>query len=365
MDNKGYYKLLGVDENATVDEIQKKFRSLALKWHPDRWVNGTEEEKKKAEQKFKEYNEAYSVLSDDQKRRAYDMGLDGDFSTSGTTEDSEDPFEAFFQSFSGGRHPFGNHGQQVSRGADIETTIDLTMEEANNGAPNKVVHYNVHKPCSHCNGTGLGKDGRVDNCPYCQGTGFITHFEQRGFMQFQTRTTCPHCHGKGKTIINPCPHCSGTGFDNVPTAETITVDIPRGVIFGGGAIKVSGAGGYPERGQGIRGDLILRINLLMPDGYSITDNAGGVEYKLNVPFYDAFLGCEKEVLMPSGKKLKVRLNENTANGDERIYHGEGMKLPNGTSPSDFKVTINFTSGTNKLTKEQKDLLQKFKKTVEK
>lgn len=361
MDNKGYYKLLGVAEDASADEIQKKFRSLALKWHPDRWANGTEQEKKTAEEKFKEYNEAYGVLSDPEKRRAYDTGFD---TQPGGTPD-EDPLASFAQRFWGNNNPFaGRQEQQVVRGNDIDVTLNITMEEANNGIFQKEIHYNIHKKCSHCNGTGLGEHGRIDTCPHCNGTGFMTHYERHGFMEMRTQTICPHCHGVGKTVINPCTHCGGTGFDKMPTTETVVIDIPQGVIFNGG-VRVNGLGEYPERGEGIRGDLVIHTNLVLPDGYSVMDNRGGILYKLDVPFYDAFLGCVKEVTMPSGKKLKITLNEGTKSGDERIYHNEGMRLPNGTSVSNFKVVFNFTSGTKKLTKEQKELLSKLKESIEK
>ena len=356
MDNKGYYKLLGVQENASEEEIQKKFRSLALKWHPDRWVNGTQAEKETAEKKFKEYNEAYSVLSDAEKRKAYDMGFD---SQSGP--EVKDPFEAFKQRFWGNSNPFEQQEAKVVRGNDINIEIDVTMEESNNGAQ-KEIEYPIHQKCEHCHGTGLGENGHIDKCPHCNGKGFVVHHEKHGFMEFTTQTTCPHCHGVGKTIINPCKHCDGTGFEKNTTMEKITIQLPMGVVFNGG-IRFVGLGEHPERGEGVRGDLIVHTNLALPSGYSLMDNKGGIEYRLDVPFYDVFLGCEKEITLPSGRTVKLKIDGNT-NTYGKTYQHEGMRLPNGVSMSNFNVNINLTSGTNgRLTKEQRELLEKFKKTI--
>ncbi len=357
MDNKGYYKLLGVNENATTEEIQKKFRTLALKWHPDRWVNASEEEKKNAETKFKELNEAYSVLSDKDKRSAYDMGLDNSGVNTDWGEDGYDDMEeAFWRNFGG--NPFKRRRQQtINKGPNIVVEVSLTMEEVINGAKGKIIEYDVQKPCGHCNGTGLGTDGRVENCPHCGGTGFMSKTVNQGFMQWTTRTPCPHCGGTGKHIINPCPSCGGTGFDKKPSKESTPVDIPAGIIFVGD-LAVSGHGGYPSGGTGVRGDLILHFTLYLPQGYALTDNRGGIEYKLDVPFYDAMLGCEKEVVLPSGKKEKIKIPENTVNGYERIFRGEGI-----SSQADFKIVVNYTQGVKKLTAEQKDLLNNFKKTI--
>ena len=268
MDNKGYYKILGVSENATDEELKKKYRSECLKWHPDRWINGTEEEKKTAEDKFKQLNEAYSVLSDKQKRQEYDSGMDGQWQDAG----GFNPFDIFKQHF-GGKNPFSDffgggwdndnnfQSNPIPRGDDIDINITLTMAEANNGI-SKQIQYEYHEQCDECHGTGLGKGGKIETCPHCNGTGMYRNTQRMGFTTVVTQSACPYCNGTGKTVKNPCPKCGGTGISSKKKRENITITIPVGVAPGE-TLVVQGYGEYPEGGEGVRGDLRIHISTAM------------------------------------------------------------------------------------------------------
>ena len=360
MDIKGYYQTLGVPENASQDDIKAAFRKQAIKWHPDRWVNGTDAEKKTAEENFKKLNEANNVLSDPSKRQAYDMGMvDG----MGPNTAQTDPFEEIFRNFGMGSYARQKKEKQkpIIKGENIQVEVVLTMEEANSGVRKKI-QIPVRKPCSHCNGTGLGKGGKVENCQYCGGSGIYRQTRVEGFASFSFEQDCPYCHRTGKKITNPCPHCGGTGLDHNTTLETVEIDIPAG-LAPGDTINIQGAGGYPPYGEGIRGDCFIRVGVDFPEGYS-TDYAfdRSVRYKMKVPFYDSLLGCEKEVTLPDGTKKKIKLNEGTLQGKTYSFRNAGMKMMNGITPGYFIVEVEYTA-PEKLTPEQKDLLKQFKNTI--
>ena len=368
MDNKGYYKTLEVPENASDEEIRSKYKKLALKWHPDRWVNGTEEEKKTAEDKFKQLNEAYSVLSDKKKRQAYDSGADGQWQDMG----GFNPFDIFTQHF-GGKNPFSDffgggwdenndyQSNQIKKGKDIDVNITLTMEEANNRV-SKAISYEIHEKCHECNGTGLGKDGKIETCPHCNGSGMYRNTKRMGYTTVVTQSTCPYCNGTGKTVKNPCQKCGGTGISTEKKTENITITIPLGVSPGE-ILIVQGYGEYPEGGEGVRGDLKIHVSIDMPMGYSFIDNYGGVEYQMEIPFYDAMLGCEKEVLFPSGEKRKLKIAKNTKNDTVYSYSNEGMRLKDGKSMSSFNVRVSYTTPIS-LSKKQEEILKQFKNITE-
>ena len=370
MDSKGYYKILDCPENASAEDIKKKYKSLAMKFHPDRWVNGTDEEKKTAEENFKKLNEAYSVLSDPQKRQAYDSGMDGAWQNMG---DNIDPFEVFkqhfgqqFANFNFGFNGWGdnmNSGYGTPSGEDIVVQLNITMEEANstNRDP-KTVTYKKHEKCEHCHGTGLGEGGSVETCPHCHGSGRIRDFRRAGMMTMINETVCPHCHGIGEVVKNPCPHCNGTGISTKEEIKTVKVNIPLGVSSGETLI-MPGYGEYATRGAGKPGDLKMVVNIIFPDKYVIKDQAGGVRYIMDVPFYDAMLGCEKKVLFPDGTTRKIKIAKNTKNGTAYTYKNEGMKLGDGRSHSSFDVVVNYTIPTA-MTKKQEEIIKQYKKITE-
>ena len=367
MDKKGYYKILEVPENATDEQIKSSYKKMALKWHPDRWVNGTEDEKKTAEDKFKQLNEAYSVLSDKEKRNAYDMGMDGNFQAGGP---GFNPFDIFKQHF-GNMGGFGiniddlfnddfDQGMRPNDGNDVNVSVAISMAEANNGTEREIT-YEIHDKCEHCNGTGLGDGGSVENCPHCKGTGKMNSCSKMGFATIRVQTTCPHCKGTGKVVKNPCKYCGGTGLGNMKKV-TRTISIPVGMAPGE-SMQFIGLGDAPENSNGVNGNLNVKVNVMLPNGYSFCDNFGGVEYEMEIPFYDAMLGCETEVMFPSGEKRKIPIRENTADGTEYRFANEGMRLKDGRARSPFIVTVRYARVKN-LTDRQKELLKEFKNTTE-
>lgn len=349
---KDYYEILGVKKDATEDEIKKAYRKLAAKWHPDRWVNGTDEEKKKAEEKFKEINEANDVLSDSEKRRNYDMfgTADGQGPMGGGFD--QDPFAGF---------PFGSdffgRGRRVEKGEDIVAEVTITMKESFTGIKNKEIKVYKNKPCSHCNGTG-SSDGKTHECPYCHGTGQYRKTERRGNALFQQITTCPYCHGTGRQVTEPCKYCGGTGYEQV--SETLNIDVPAG-IFNGAQMRVEGLGGAPSTGHGINGDLFVRFNVLDDDNFVRDGN--NLIFTLELTLLEAWDGCDKDVYMIDGKKVKIHVPKGSKDGDTVRINGGGFKDPAGSDPffhrtGDFIVLLKYRVPTN-ITKEQRKLLEKF------
>ena len=241
-DKRDYYEVLGVDKSASEDDIKQAYRKAALKWHPDRWVNGTDAEKKTAEEKFKEASEAYSVLSDKDKRAKYDQmgfaGVDGnggqDWSQGfGNLNDILN--NLFGGAFGGGFSGFGGFGggakpeKQTLRGRDIRTRVFLTLEEIASGCVKEVTIERM-RPCPDCNGRGAVNPSDVKTCPTCNGTGQVQHVSNSFFGRSISYSVCPHCNGTGKIVTNPCRKCGGSGL--VRVKDTVSVKIPAGVESG-------------------------------------------------------------------------------------------------------------------------------------
>ena len=325
-EQKDYYKILGVSKDASDDDIKKAYRKLAMKYHPDRWVNGTEKEKKDAEQKFKEISEANEVLSDPQKRQMYDNG-GFEFNTDGF-----DPFEMFrnmAEGFGGGFRGgfgdfFGGGRQRVNRGSNVEAHVSMTLEEAS-------------------------------TCPHCNGTGRTVKHIQLSRTSYQTiETMCQHCGGTGKKITAPCPHCNGSGLESVTTTETF--DFPRG-LSDGMVITVPGMGNEPN-GGGQNGDLHIIVHIYQDSYYTRPDEINLIHYD-DVPFNECLLGFKKEYKAIDGTKVVVNAPELTPHGKAFIFKGKGMPHPNNPNiVGDYAVIINYKL-PNKLTNEQKKKLKDF------
>lgn len=334
MEQKDYYEILGVNRDASQDEIQKAFRKKSMEYHPDRHINDSEEDKKIAEEKFKEINEANSVLSDPKKRSNYD--------NFGTEDDFVDPFEGF--------DPFAGFRKKSNKGEDIVAEVIIDEKEAFVGVK-KNVEIKREKQCTHCNGTGSA-DGKDTACPHCHGTGRIKNVQKNGFMTMVQESYCPHCHGTGKIITNPCTHCGGTGIEY--DIETIPFDIPAG-IFDGATIVGEGLGNASKSG-GINGDLYIKVRILSCGDFKRHNNDVITTIKLNLE--EAWCGCEKTVYNVDGSSIKIKIPELSPCRKEIVSYGKGYADPRTGQKGNFIAIVDYEI-PKKLSKEQKELLKKF------
>ena len=361
MDSKGYYKALGVPENATQDQIKQAFRKLSLKWHPDRWVNGTDEEKKKAEEEFKRINEAHTVLSDEKKRQQYDSGFEeGDF---GPGDGGFDPMMDWLRrnmgGFGAGFNPFGsqqrNPQNAPKQGENIEVNVTITFAESVTGVKKKIT-VKKKVPCPDCNGTG-NADGKNHPCSHCGGSGVVTQTTRNGNSWQMYQSACPYCNGTGNEVTDRCKKCGGTGF--VEHEETVVVDIPSGdldgMTIGYQGMGCDGVnGGYP-------GTLYVHIHVeLAQTGYFKKEGLNIVHVE-RVNFVDALLGTKFAVKTPEGKEWTVKLHECTQPGEEyKMANGGYTDMKNKWQKGDYIVRVMYDVPSS-LTKEQKELLKKFNK----
>jgi molecular chaperone DnaJ len=346
---KDFYEILGVDKNVTDDELKRVYRKLCVKWHPDKWANGTDEEKKNAETKFKEISEAYDILSNPEKRKQYDNGgMDwSDFADMGG-------FGGFGGFNFGFENIFGGHRRNtVKKGKNTSAHVKLTLKEAFNGGKHKVV-YDREVPCNECNGTG-NAGGSSSKCPHCNGTGMLSTQQQMGPNSFSfSQRPCHYCNGSGKIITNPCGKCRGTGVKRERVEEYL--DIPRG-LSNGMSINVQGMGSLPAEG-GVPGDLIVTIEVVDDNYFVRPDEINLIHYEW-VPFNECLLGFEKEFEAIDGTKVTVKAPELTPHGKSFIFKGKGMPHPqNPKIVGDYAVVINHKL-PNSLTKDQKKKLKNF------
>lgn len=348
-EKRDYYEVLGIQKGASEDDIKQAYRKAALKWHPDRWVSGTDAEKKTAEEKFKEASEAYSVLSDPQKRAKYDQfgfaGVDGaagpDFSQGfGNLNDIlENLFGGRF-SFGGGGFDFGNfgfgggsqrQGGRTMRGRDIRTRVKLTLEEIQNGC-DKEVTIERNRPCPDCGGRGTRNESDIKTCPTCKGSGQVGQTVNSFFGRTVTYSTCPQCNGEGKIVSNPCRRCGGSGLER--KKETIRVHIPAGVE-NGMQITVRGEGHTAPRG-GMNGDLLIVVE---EQAHSQFKREGeNLFYTRVISVTDAILGCELTIPCLDGP-YKLKLDPGTQSGTVQRLRGKGLPSVNGYGRGDLYVKI--------------------------
>lgn len=352
-ENKDYYQILGIDRNASQDDIKKAYKKMCLKWHPDRWASATEKEKKEAEEHFKDVNEANSILSDENKRQHYDMF--------GTTDNvgGFNPFDGFadmggfnpFNPFSG--FGFGSGQPHVSKGQDIKIKVKISFEESFNGCK-KTVKYRQNNVCPDCHGTGA-EGNALETCPHCHGTGRIRNVSRYGNIQSISETGCPYCHGEGKIIKNKCHKCNGTGF--ISTDTEIEVDIPKGVISGYAIILRNQ--GHASKNGGPNGSLIVVIEADEKCG-QFKRSGDDLILELLVDLSEAWIGCKKQAVSLDGKEYIIDINPLTASGTEYRFKGKGFSwnesIYSGTH--DFIVRLVYQVPKN-LTEEQKELLKKF------
>lgn len=363
MEEKDLYEVLGLteeDKKLTGDEfnkvLKKNYRTLSVKWHPDRWAGKSEKEQKEAEEKFKEISNAYSVLSDPQKRAQYDAGGMsfngfGDF----------DPMDLFRRMHEeGGFDPFGGFGnffgggprQRVNRGSDVESSISITLEEAYKGCT-KNIQVRRDVSCSRCNGTGSA-DGKTHQCPDCQGQGVVFNTLRKGNAIYSSQSYCNKCGGTGKLRTNPCSECRGSG--KVSKYDNVQVTIPAGMI-NDGVLNVQGMGNPPS-GDGINGNLLLHVTVKDDPYFERVDTYNVVHYE-EVPFNKAMLGCEIECRTLGGGTVKVKVPELTKDGTPFYFKGKGMPDVNGRNHvGDYAVVVKYKM-PRKLSKKQKEVLNDF------
>ena len=355
MADQDYYEVLGVAKTATDDEIKKAYRRLAMKYHPDR--NGGD---KAAEEKFKAVGEAYGVLSDPQKRAAYDRfgkaGVDpnaqggfggfGGFGQQGGFGDFGDIFSEIFGGGRGGQR----RGPQMFRGADTSYTLEISLEDAVNGSKTDI-RVPVWEECTSCHGTGCKPGTSKKTCPHCGGSGTINM--SRGFLQVQQ--TCPYCQGTGEIISDPCPECSGKG--RIRKTKTLEVQIPAGINHGQ-RIRLQGKG-EPGVNGGPNGDLYVQI-LIEP--HDIFQREGDdLHADLPLSFATAALGGEG-VVPTMDTEARINIPEGTQTGKVFRLRGKGVPNVHTKERGDLYVHVYVETPVN-LSAKQKKLLKDFDAAV--
>lgn len=355
---RDYYDILGVDKNADAQAIKKAYRKLAMKYHPDR-----NPDNKEAEEKFKEVNEAYEVLSDENKRRTYDQfgheGVNGQggFGGQGFGGQGFGGFEDIFGDvfgdiFGGG---FGNSRTRrrgPERGSDIRHSINISFEEAAFGKKTSI-KLNRSEECSECNGSGAKVGTSKKTCPTCNGAGEVRTVQRTPFGNIASSRICSTCEGEGEVIESPCPKCSGRG--STRKVKTIEVDIPAG-IDDGQMIKLSGQGEIGNKG-GPRGDLYLVINVERHPLF--TREGTDIHFEMPITFVQAALGDEIEVPTLDGK-VKYKVPEGTQTGTVFRLREKGIPRIRGNSRGDQYVKV-VVDVPKKLNESQKDILREFAK----
>ncbi|HHF0148920.1 TPA: molecular chaperone DnaJ [Haemophilus influenzae] len=352
MAKKDYYEVLGLQKGASEDDIKRAYKRLASKHHPDK-----NQGSKEAEEKFKEINEAYEVLGDDQKRTAYDQyghaafeqgGGAGGFGGGFGGADFGDMFGDIFGDIFGGG---GRGRQRVVRGEDLRYDLEISLEEAVKGTT-KDIQINTLTHCDSCGGSGAEKGSKVETCPHCHGSGRIRR--QQGF--FVSESICPTCHGSGKKIEKPCRSCHGEG--RVHKKENLSVKIPAGVDTGN-QLRLAGKGAAGENGAPA-GDLYVVIHVRE---HHIFERDGSNLYcEVPISFATAALGGEIEVPTLDGR-VKLKIPAETQTGKLFRMRGKGVASTRSGYAGDLICRIVVETPVN-LTSEQKELLHKLEESLQ-
>jgi molecular chaperone DnaJ len=356
---RDYYEVLGIDKNASKDDIKSAYRKLAKQYHPD--INHSPD----APKKFQEVQEAYDVLSDDTKRAQYDRFGHAAFGEGASTGGAGNPFGGGFSSqgfgdfdlndifssfFGGGTRRGGSSNDGPSKGQDSLTRIRISFMDAINGT--KVsVPLTYDEPCPHCHGTGAESPSDMQTCPYCGGSGVQTTTQRTIFGNMQSQTTCSHCGGKGKVVKVKCHECDGKGYSRVH--KDLTVNVPAG-IASGQQIRVSGKGGRGING-GPNGDLYVEV--LVADHPSFKREGNDIHLEVPLSFVDCALGTSIDVPTVYGE-VTVSVPEGTQPDAILKLRGRGVNDLRTKKPGDQYLHIKVKTPT-KLSKAQKDLLKEF------
>ncbi len=356
MAKRDYYETLGVSKGANADEIKKAYRQKAKDLHPDRNTDNP-----KAEEQFKEANEAYEVLKDANKKAAYDRyghaafeggmgaragggGGQGDFASS-----FSDVFDDLFGDFMGGRQGATAGRTRASRGNDLRYNLRISLEDAFNGLQ-KTINVPTAVACTSCKGTGAEGGSEPQTCPTCSGMGKVR--AQQGF--FTVERTCPTCNGLGQTIKNPCKTCHGQG--RVQKDRSLSVNIPAGVETGT-RIRLAGEGEAGMR-SGPTGDLYIFIEVQEHALFQRETN--NLFCRVPVSMVDAAMGGDIEVPTIDGGRSRVKIPEGSQTGRQMRLRGKGMPALRSGGPGDMFIELSVETPV-KLTSKQKELLREFDK----
>ena len=355
MAKKDYYDTLGVPKNASDDDIKKAYRKLAMKYHPDR----NQGDNKAAEEKFKEAKEAYEMLSDAQKRAAYDQyghaGVDPNMRGGPGAEGFGGFAEAFGDIFGdvfGGQRGVQGGGRQVYRGGDLSYAMEITLEEAATGKEAQI-RIPSWDDCATCHGSGAKPGTKVATCTTCHGNGVVQM--RQGF--FSVQQTCPQCKGSGKLIPSPCVACHGVG--KTKSNKTLEVKIPAGIDDG---MRIRSTGnGEPGTNGGPPGDLYIEIRLKKHDIFE--RDGDDLHCSMPISFTTAALGGEIEVPTLAGKAA-IDIPEGTQAGKQFRLRGKGIKGVRSSYPGDLYCHITVETPV-KLTEHQRKLLKELDESIKK
>lgn len=364
MAKRDYYEVLGIDKNASEDEIKKAYRKLAIKYHPDR-----NPDSKEAEEKFKEAAEAYDVLHDPQKRQQYDQfgfnapgagGFGGFGETGGFSMD--DIFSMFGDVFGGhggfgGFSGFGGEGSRQRpqyRGSDLRLKVKLSLQEIATGVTKK---FKVKKDvtCTHCHGSGAENGSKSETCPTCHGSGVVVKTVRTMLGMMQTQTECPTCHGEGTVIKDKCHQCHGTGV--VKGEEIVEIKIPAGVAEGM-VVNVPGKGNAGQR-NGINGNIQVYIEEEENDTF-IRDGQD-IVYNLLLDFPTAALGGEVEIPTLEGTRVRIKIDAGTQPGKTLRLRGKGLPAVQGYGSGKGDLVVHISVFVPKtLNREEKNMLESLR-----
>lgn len=366
---KDFYEILGItdDEKKLSGKefekvLKKKYRNLAIKYHPDKNPGN-----KEAEAKFKEIVEAYDVLVDSNKRQQYDTfgSVDGNFNGGFGGFNMDEVMKHFMRH--GGFNPFGDdedfgfgggfNRNRVLRGSDTKVRVTLTIDEAYNRGK-KQIKYKRLKPCSVCHGKGSSDGGQLHTCPHCNGQGVIIKTQQFGFGFSQQTSPCPYCNGSGKVMTNPCRNCNGSGLEMAE--ETLVIDIPVGVTDGVG-ITIPNKGNYCERLEGEAGNLIIYFRIAEDNDFKVIQSSPyDLAYIDEVPVLDCITGCERTFTHLDGKTYKYTVRQGIEDGRIINLSGKGLMNENG-SYGNLRIVVKYKMPKT-INEEDKKLIAKLRKS---
>ena len=363
MTKRDYYKILGVDKNASKSEIKKAYRKLALKYHPDKNPN------KDAEEKFKEISEAYAVLYDDEKRKMYDMyghaGIDQrysyedifrgvDFSDIFRGMGFDFGFDDIFEQFFGHRGGFERR-PRTQRGSDLRYDIEISLEQAFEGVKTEI---NVPRTeiCETCNGSGAKPGTQPKNCSQCNGTGQKRVSQRTAFGMFTQVTTCPKCHGQGTVIDEPCPSCRGRG--TLQKTRKIELNIPRGADEGT-QLRLAGEG-EQLGGGGRSGDLYIIVHI--KEHPKFKRRGADLYQRIDISFPQATLGAKIDVDTLQGSE-RLRIPDGTESGEVFTIRNRGMPKLRSGGYGDMYVEVKIKT-PRRLSKKAKKILEELEEELD-